>query len=151
LFLVVGVIERGGGTLYCTVLFFDPDGRLLGKHRKLMPTAFERLVWGCGDGSTLPVLDTAIGKIGAVIGGPASVPRPRHAVEDEPFPVLGVAARSSADAAPAPPTAPNSSASSTRQARPTWTPRRAGLDPHTFTRAEHKSRRVIDKRGHVRR
>ena len=67
LFLVVGVIERDGGTLYCTVLFFGPDGRLLGKHRKLMPTALERLVWGQGDGSTLTVLDTAIGRIGAVI------------------------------------------------------------------------------------
>lgn len=65
--LVVGVIEREGGTLYCTVLFFAPDGRYLGKHRKLMPTAMERLIWGFGDGSTLPVFDTAIGKIGAVI------------------------------------------------------------------------------------
>ena len=67
LHLVVGVIERDGGTLYCTVLFFGPDGRLLGKHRKLMPTALERLVWGFGDGSTLTVLDTALGKLGAVI------------------------------------------------------------------------------------
>lgn len=67
LHLVVGVIERGGGTLYCTVLFFAPDGRLLGKHRKLMPTAMERLVWGFGDGSTLPVFDTPLGKLGAVI------------------------------------------------------------------------------------
>lgn len=65
--LVVGVIERDGGTLYCTVLFFAPDGRCLGKHRKLMPTALERLVWGFGDGSTLPVFDTPIGKLGAVI------------------------------------------------------------------------------------
>src|SRR3970040_279075 len=45
LHLVVGVIEREIGTLYCTVLFFAPDGRCLGKHRKLMPTAMERLVW----------------------------------------------------------------------------------------------------------
>ena len=65
--LVVGVIEREIGTLYCTVLFFAPDGTYLGKHRKLMPTAMERLVWGCGDGSTLPVFDTPIGKLGAVI------------------------------------------------------------------------------------
>jgi nitrilase len=67
LFLVIGVVERDGGTLYCTVLFFDPEGNLLGKHRKVMPTALERLVWGFGDGSTLTVLDTAIGKLGAVI------------------------------------------------------------------------------------
>lgn len=64
---VIGVIERDGGTLYCTALFFSPAGKLLGKHRKLMPTAMERLVWGFGDGSTIPVIDTPIGKMGAVI------------------------------------------------------------------------------------
>ena len=67
LHLVVGVIEREIGTLYCTVLFFAPDGSYLGKHRKLMPTAMERLVWGFGDGSTLPVFDTPLGRLGAVI------------------------------------------------------------------------------------
>jgi nitrilase len=66
-FLIIGVIERDGGTLYCTVLFFSPDGELMGKHRKLMPTGMERLVWGFGDGSTLPVFDTPLGKIGSVI------------------------------------------------------------------------------------
>jgi nitrilase len=65
--LVIGVVERDGGTLYCTVLFFAPDGSLRGKHRKLMPTASERLVWGFGDGSTLPVFETAAGRVGAVI------------------------------------------------------------------------------------
>ncbi|MDX1945838.1 MAG: nitrilase-related carbon-nitrogen hydrolase [Pirellulaceae bacterium] len=67
LHLVLGVIERAGGTLYCTALFFSPTGELLGRHRKLMPTALERVVWGCGDGSTLPVLETPLGKLGAVI------------------------------------------------------------------------------------
>ena len=67
IYLVIGVVERDGGTLYCTVLFFGPDGAYLGKHRKVMPTASERLVWGFGDGSTLPVFDTALGKLGAVI------------------------------------------------------------------------------------
>jgi nitrilase len=66
-YLVIGVIEREIGTLYCTVVFFAPDGTFLGKHRKLMPTAMERLIWGFGDGSTLPVYDTPLGKIGAVI------------------------------------------------------------------------------------
>ena len=66
-YLVIGVIEREGGTLYCTVLFFSPDGHYLGKHRKLMPTASERLIWGFGDGSTLPVFETPIGRMGAVI------------------------------------------------------------------------------------
>jgi nitrilase len=65
--LVIGVIERDGGTLYCTALFFAPDGSLAGKHRKLMPTAMERLIWGFGDGSTLPVIETGFGKVGAVI------------------------------------------------------------------------------------
>ncbi|MBW3618175.1 MAG: carbon-nitrogen hydrolase family protein [Proteobacteria bacterium] len=67
LHLVVGVIERDGGTLYCTVLFFGEDGRLLDKHRKLMPTGMERLIWGFGDGSTIPVVDTPLGRTGAVI------------------------------------------------------------------------------------
>ncbi len=67
LYLVIGVIERDGGTLYCTVLTFSPQGAYLGKHRKLMPTALERLIWGYGDGSTLPVFDTSLGKLGSVI------------------------------------------------------------------------------------
>ncbi|MFT9073249.1 carbon-nitrogen hydrolase family protein [Gluconobacter potus] len=66
-YLVVGVIERDGATLYCTALFFGPDGALLGKHRKLMPTGTERLVWGQGDGSTIPVFNTEIGRLGAAI------------------------------------------------------------------------------------
>jgi nitrilase len=64
---VVGVIEREGGTLYCTALFFGGEGQLLGKHRKLVPTGTERLIWGRGDGSTITVVDTPLGKIGAAI------------------------------------------------------------------------------------
>jgi len=66
-YLVIGVIERELGTCYCTVLFFGPDGALLGKHRKLMPTALERMIWGFGDGSTLTVVDSPYGRIGSVI------------------------------------------------------------------------------------
>ena len=66
-YVVIGVIERDGGTCYCTVLFFGPDGTLLGKHRKLMPTALERMIWGFGDGSTLTVVDSPYGRIGSVI------------------------------------------------------------------------------------
>lgn len=56
-FVVMGVIERDGGTLYCTAIFVDPVEGLVGKHRKLMPTGTERLIWGLGDGTTLPVLE----------------------------------------------------------------------------------------------
>jgi nitrilase len=65
--LVIGVIERELGTCYCTVLFFGPDGQLQGKHRKLMPTALERMIWGFGDGSTLTAIDSPWGRIGSVI------------------------------------------------------------------------------------
>jgi nitrilase len=65
--LVVGVIERVGATLYCSALFFSPEGALQAVHRKLMPTALERLVWGFGDGSTLAVVDTPLGKAAAAI------------------------------------------------------------------------------------
>lgn len=67
MFVVIGCIERDGGTLYCTALFFDGAKGLVAKHRKLMPTAGERLIWGFGDGSTMPVIDTSLGRIGAVI------------------------------------------------------------------------------------
>jgi nitrilase len=66
-YVVIGVIERELGTCYCTVVFFGPDGSLLGKHRKLMPTAMERLIWGFGDGSTLTVVESPYGRIGSVI------------------------------------------------------------------------------------
>jgi nitrilase len=66
-FVVAGVVERDGGTLYCTAVMIDPARGLVAKHRKLMPTASERLIWGFGDGSTLPVVDSPAGRVGAVI------------------------------------------------------------------------------------
>lgn len=66
-YVVLGVIERDASTLYCTALYFDPQRGLVAKHRKLMPTGTERLIWGKGDGSTLPVLDSPLGRIGAVV------------------------------------------------------------------------------------
>ncbi|MEV4144040.1 carbon-nitrogen hydrolase family protein [Amycolatopsis sp. NPDC049691] len=65
--LVVGVIERDGSTLYSTAVFLDPHLGLVAKHRKLVPTERERLVWGRGDGSTLPAVPTAAGLAGAAI------------------------------------------------------------------------------------
>lgn len=66
-FVVIGVIERYGDTLYCTAVLIDPGDGVVGVHRKLMPTASERLLWGQGDGSTLPVVETSAGRAGAVI------------------------------------------------------------------------------------
>ncbi len=66
LHLVIGVVEREGGTLHCSSLLFSPAG-LLAKHRKLMPTASERLIWGQGDGSTMQATQTEIGRVGMAI------------------------------------------------------------------------------------
>jgi len=70
--VVVGINERDpsrGATLYNTLLYFGPDGRLIGRHRKLHPTWDERCVWGMGDGTDLAVHDTPIGKLGGLICG----------------------------------------------------------------------------------
>ena len=67
--LVVGVQERepNGSTIYNTVVYLSPEGRLVDRHRKLVPTGSERTVWGMGDGSTLRVVDTPLGRIGGLI------------------------------------------------------------------------------------
>lgn len=86
-YVIIGVIEKDSessqGTLYCTVLFFGPDGNLLGKHRKLKPTGSERLIWGEGDGSTLPVFDTPYGKIGSLICWENYMPLARTALYEK--------------------------------------------------------------------
>jgi nitrilase len=69
LFVGLGVTEREpiGGTLHCALLYFGPDGTLLGKHRKLKPTGLERYIWGESDGSTLVSYQTSLGRIGGLI------------------------------------------------------------------------------------
>jgi len=85
-FLAIGVMERDTntrGTLYCTLLYFGPDGALLGKHRKLKPTAAERIIWGEGDGSTLVSFDTEIGQLGGLICWENYMPLARMAMYEQ--------------------------------------------------------------------
>jgi nitrilase len=67
IYIVMGILEREGGTIYCSALIISPEDGLVGNHRKVMPTAMERLIWGFGDGSTLKVIPTKLGRIGTVI------------------------------------------------------------------------------------
>lgn len=66
-YLGIGIIERSGGTLYCSLVYFNPEGEIIGVHRKLKPTGAERLIWGEGDGSSLIVLPTDFGNLGGLI------------------------------------------------------------------------------------
>jgi nitrilase len=83
-YVVIGLNERNAEasntTLYNTLLYIDPKGKLLGKHRKLLPTAPERMVWGRGDGSTLDVYDTSLGRIGGLICWENYMPLARYAI-----------------------------------------------------------------------
>ena len=66
--VVMGINERSHtGTVYNSMLFIDSDGSLLGVHRKLVPTYHERMVWGRGDGSTLSVFDSSVGRLGGLV------------------------------------------------------------------------------------
>jgi nitrilase len=79
-YVAIGVDEIEGGTLYNTLLYLGPDGRLLQRHRKLMPTGGERLVWGMGDGSELGVVRTPFGTVGGLICWENYMPLARAAV-----------------------------------------------------------------------
>lgn len=83
IFIVVGVIERLGRTLYCTALMVSAEGEVVGKHRKLMPTGLERLSWGFGDGSTLDVAESSLGTVGSVICWENYMPMLRQAMYDK--------------------------------------------------------------------
>jgi nitrilase len=82
--VVCGINERdedhGGGTLYNTVVVIGSDGGLLNRHRKLMPTNPERMVWGFGDGSTLKVVDTPCGRLGTLTCWENYMPLARYAL-----------------------------------------------------------------------
>jgi nitrilase len=82
--VICGVDERdvefGGGTLYNTVVIVSPEGTILNRHRKLMPTNPERMVWGLGDGSGLKVVDTPVGRIGSLICWENFMPLARYAL-----------------------------------------------------------------------
>jgi nitrilase len=87
-FLAIPVNERDGGSVYNTILYFAADGALLGKHRKLVPTGGERLVWGMGDGSTMPVFDTPVGRVGGLICWENYMPLARVAMYEQRVDVL---------------------------------------------------------------
>jgi len=83
-YVVAGVTERdteaSGASLYNTLVYFSPTGEILGKHRKLVPTGGERIVWAQGDGSTLGVYDTPLGKIGGLICWENYMPLARYSM-----------------------------------------------------------------------
>ncbi|MDX1666161.1 MAG: carbon-nitrogen hydrolase family protein [Saprospiraceae bacterium] len=84
-YLIIGLIEQGlpAGTLYCSLFYYGPEGQLLHKHRKLKPTAAERIIWGEGDGSDLQVISTELGKIGGLICWENYMPLARTALYEQ--------------------------------------------------------------------
>jgi nitrilase len=90
--VVCGINERdtqfSGGTLYNTVVVLGPDGALLNRHRKLMPTNPERMVWGFGDATGLKVIDTPCGRIGTLICWENYMPLARMALYAQNLEVL---------------------------------------------------------------
>ncbi|NJN41390.1 MAG: carbon-nitrogen hydrolase family protein [Flammeovirgaceae bacterium] len=84
-YIILGVTERDkiSDTLYCTLLYFSPEGKLLHKHRKLKPTAAERILWGEGEGKDLQVQDTPLGKIGGLICWENYMPMARMALYEQ--------------------------------------------------------------------
>lgn len=90
--VVMGMNERNSETsnssLYNTILFISDDGEILGKHRKLMPTNCERLIWAQGNGSTLRSYDTSVGKLGGLICWENFMPLARNAIYESGVQIL---------------------------------------------------------------
>jgi predicted amidohydrolase len=81
--LVMGVHERIGGSLYNSMVYISDSGKLLGVHRKLVPTYTERMIWGRGDGSTLLAVDTAVGRLGGLVCWEHWMPLARQAMHQQ--------------------------------------------------------------------
>lgn len=81
--IVIGVTERAGGTLYCSLWYFSPKGALAQQHRKLKPTAAERIVWGEGRGDDLGVVETGLGPTGGLICWENYMPLARMALYEQ--------------------------------------------------------------------
>jgi nitrilase len=83
-YVVMGINERNteasGASLYNTLLYISPEGKIMGKHRKLVPTGPERMVWAPGDGSTLDVYETPLGKVSGLICWENYMPLARYAL-----------------------------------------------------------------------
>ena len=81
-FLAIGVNEKDtvSGSMYCAVFYFGPDGKFLGKHRKIKPTAQERVIWAEAGGESLSTFDTSIGIIGGLICWENYMPEARMAM-----------------------------------------------------------------------
>jgi nitrilase len=84
LYVVMGMsevnAEASGASIYNTLLFIGDEGAIIGKHRKLVPTGGERTVWTPGDGSTVGVYETAIGRLGGLICWENYMPLARYAL-----------------------------------------------------------------------
>ena len=72
--------ESSGASLFNSLLFINDDGKIIGKHRKLIPTGGERLIWAQGDGSTLKTYDTSVGKLGGLVCWEIFMPLVRNAM-----------------------------------------------------------------------
>jgi nitrilase len=90
--VVIGMNERNAelsnGSLYNSLLFINEEGKIIGKHRKLIPTGGERLIWGRGDGSTLNTYETSAGKVGGLICWENLMPLARNALYENGIQIL---------------------------------------------------------------
>ena len=82
--------ETSGASLFNSLLFIGENGKILGRHRKLIPTGGERLIWGQGDGTTLKSYDTSVGKLGGLICWESFMPLARNAMYENGTQILAI-------------------------------------------------------------